>query len=509
MKIHVKLFVSCAALLSAASCGDWLDVMPQGMTTEENLFSDYSGYRSSLNGIYQQMASPALYGRELSWGFMSALSQYYDFGSMATSQRYTYTERMDYANKEVRDYAEAIWQTAYNTIANCNVLIAHVEKADPDLFPYAESGEREMIHGEALAARALMHFEVLRLFAAAPVVDRTSKAIPYSTTYPDKVPARFTTEEVLSKIIADLEAALPLLAVNDLKLQALQSASMRFASNDPRGLFFGFRGTRLHYWAVKALLARVYLYAGDYAHALETASEVYDTCKGWFPITDKAAASALSNSGAVKLYDDIIFASYDQYLARGYNDVMLSNQSAAANFVLALRNPKSRYSGETGYDIRYMYTINQPDEEEQEDLYASCKYVKYTRSGGSDVVSRSNDTQSPLIPVIRMSEIILIMAECKARGESGAGDGEIAKAVADLNLVHKVRCSGRKTVTASDFAGFMEKLELEVWKENIGEGQYFFHLKRLDSPTLVTTTQTIPMEGKYVFAIPDSETTLK
>ena len=42
------------------------------------------------------------------------------------------------------DFLESIWQTAYNTIANCNALISHVEKADPDLFPYAESGEREI-----------------------------------------------------------------------------------------------------------------------------------------------------------------------------------------------------------------------------------------------------------------------------------------------------------------------------------------------------------------------------
>ena len=76
-------------------------------------------------------------------------------------------------------------------------------------------------------------------------------------------------------------------------------------------------------------------------------------------------------------------------------------------------------------------------------------------------------------------------------------------------MVHNVRCSGRKTVSASDFDTFMSKLELEVWKENIGEGQYFFYLKRINSPTLVSTTQTIQMADKYVFPIPDSETTLK
>lgn len=502
MKTFAKIFVSCTLLLSSASCGEWLDVMPQGMTTEENLFSDYSGYRSALNGIYQQMASPSLYGRELSWGFVSALSQYYDFGSMETSQLYAYTEKMDYANKEVLDYLENIWQTSYNTIANCNALISHVEKADPGLFPYAESGEREMIHGEALAARALLHFELLRLFAAAPVADPAAKAIPYSTTYPDKVPTRYTTEEVLAKIVADCEAALPLLAVNDLKLDALKTASARFAANDSRGLFFGYRGTRLHYWAVKALLARVYMYACDYEKALAAAAEVYDACKTWFPLTDYSTAGKVQ--GAVKLYDDIIFAAYDQYLKKNYNDAMLSNQT---DFILALRNPKKRFtSSEQKYDVRYKYCVNQPDAEEQEDVYTSCKYVKYTGTGGSDVDYQSGDTQGALIPVIRMSEVILIMAECKARGAAG---GTVADAVSDLStLVYKKRVR-TGSVSASDFDTFMSKLELEVWKENIGEGQYFFFLKRLGSPTLVSTTQTIQMADKYVFPIPDSETTLK
>lgn len=504
MKTIINILLSGSALLLSASCSKWLDIMPQGMTTEENLFSDYSGYRSALNGIYQQMASPALYGRELSWGFTSALAQYYDFGSMSSSQLYTYTEQMDYENSEVLDYLESIWQTAYNTIANCNALIAHVSEADSEIFPYSESGEREMIYGEALAARALMHFEVLRLFAAAPVVDRTSMAIPYSTTYPDRVPSRCTTEEVLEKIVADLEAALPLLEINDRNLDALKSASTRFISNDSRGLFFGYRGTRLHYWAVKALLARVYMYACDYEKALETATEVYESCIDWFPLTTYSMAGDVE--GAVKLYDDIIFASYNQYLTRDYNDVMLSSLGSTSNFILALRNPNVRFTAnEQKYDVRYRYGINQPNAEEEVDLYTSFKYVKYTSTDGSDVDYEGNDTQGALIPVIRMSEIIMIMAECKARG---FGEGTVADAISDLNtLVYKKRVR-TGSISASDFDTFMEKLDLEMWKENIGEGQYFFFLKRLNSPTLVSTTQTIQMEGKYVFDIPDSETNL-
>ena len=70
---------------------------------------------------------------------------------------------------------------------------------------------------------------------------------------------------------------------------------MRFVSNDSRGLFFGFRGTRLHYWAVKALLARVYMYACDYEKALAAATEVYDACSSWFPLTDYTTAEVFSS----------------------------------------------------------------------------------------------------------------------------------------------------------------------------------------------------------------------
>lgn len=234
-----------------------------------------------LNGIYQQMAS-SLYGRELSWGFVSALRSTISVRWMLR-QIYAYTEKMDYENKEVlrrNHLADRLY-----AIANCNALISHVEKADPDL-PTAEAASGVVIYGEALAARALLHFELLRLFAAAaaPVVDLTAKATLFddlsrqgSVALYDRGGAR--------KIIADFEAALPLLAVNDLNLDALKTAFMRFASG--RFAVWSSASAALHYWAVKALLARVYMYACDYRR-LCAATEVYDACSSWFINTTKA-----------------------------------------------------------------------------------------------------------------------------------------------------------------------------------------------------------------------------
>ena len=59
---------------------------------------------------------------------------------------------------------QAIWEEGYNAVANCNNLIAHARHADPDLFELKES-ERALLEGEALALRAFIQFDMLRIFA--------------------------------------------------------------------------------------------------------------------------------------------------------------------------------------------------------------------------------------------------------------------------------------------------------------------------------------------------------
>ena len=52
--------------------------------------------------------------------------------------------------------------------ASCNNIIRQVEKKDSTFFEYGEV-EKNMVLGEMYGVRALLHFEVYRLFAPAPV----------------------------------------------------------------------------------------------------------------------------------------------------------------------------------------------------------------------------------------------------------------------------------------------------------------------------------------------------
>lgn len=77
MKKYNFAIIGVTLLLSLSACNDWLDIDPSDQVSSEKLFESGDGFRNALNGIYIAMSSSELYGRELSWGLASVLSQTY------------------------------------------------------------------------------------------------------------------------------------------------------------------------------------------------------------------------------------------------------------------------------------------------------------------------------------------------------------------------------------------------------------------------------------------------
>ena len=73
--MYLLILVTCGLLLSA--CTDRLVVSPEDTVEEEDLFKEATGFQNALNGVYQQMASTSLYGRELTFGLIDAMGQVY------------------------------------------------------------------------------------------------------------------------------------------------------------------------------------------------------------------------------------------------------------------------------------------------------------------------------------------------------------------------------------------------------------------------------------------------
>ena len=152
-KVNILILVTCGLLLSA--CTDWLDVSPEDTVEEEDLFKEATGFQNALNGVYQQMASTSLYGRELTFGLIDAMGQVYriygenkTWSSCISQYHYYYhgTKFAYDANKDIKNAIESIWAKGYNTIANCNNIINHVDDLKTEDFRGGEV-ERQMIKG--------------------------------------------------------------------------------------------------------------------------------------------------------------------------------------------------------------------------------------------------------------------------------------------------------------------------------------------------------------------------
>jgi len=205
------LFVCLASFL--ASCDAWLEINLEDEISSEHAFSKGSGYRSVLNGIFQECGKEDLYWKALSSGVLSADSQTYV--TISTNDEMLYYSRFAYnENSDAIGLYEGWWTGMYNLIANLNNLLVNIETADSKIFEYEEL-EKNLIKGEALALRAFLHLDIVRLFAPSPAVNKNFKMIPYQDTFPSRFTMPQTTDSLLTCITDDLLKAMPLVAAWD------------------------------------------------------------------------------------------------------------------------------------------------------------------------------------------------------------------------------------------------------------------------------------------------------
>ena len=96
-----KYILVLMTALAFTSCNNWLDVTPQGEVEGEDLLTNEKGYNAALNGIYYNLTSTTLYGKELSYGMMDVLAQYWDLSSKSKNSYYKQSQ-FDYEECECK-----------------------------------------------------------------------------------------------------------------------------------------------------------------------------------------------------------------------------------------------------------------------------------------------------------------------------------------------------------------------------------------------------------------------
>jgi len=489
-----KLFY-ISILIALTSCNKFLDVKPASQIDKDDLFKTEQGFEEALNGVYSLCSSTSLYGANLT--FMNdILSQNYQFNDVILQQ----TANFNYTLPSVVSKNYDTWTTAYRAIANCNYLLAAVD--DPKVG--FSGNNRELIKGEALALRAYLHFDLLRMFAPSYVTGAGQTAIPYVTQVSVKSTPNSTVKQTIDQLLVDLKAA-KLLLKDDPILSAgyivgyppvgtpPSNNSTELAVND---LFMQNRRQRLNYYAVCGELARVYLYEGDNANALSNAQEIIKSLK--FPFTKQDDFFASDPQKRDRIF-------YPELVASWFIDN--SNEVSFLQDRFTNSNPKYSATVDQVSDI-YETGGDGAEDWRYKQWFVSTASV----SGGPNraILQKFVENPAPLAnlhplvaPAIRLSEMYYIAAEASF-------DSNPSAALDYYNTIRAKRGIGNTLTVAPAKDAFITRLLAEARKEFYGENQLFYMYKRLNHAVVVSSTQTVlPSNSIFVFPKPQDELTYR
>jgi starch-binding outer membrane protein, SusD/RagB family len=464
-----------------SGCKKFLDVPPKDKVPQSILFNDEQGFKDAMIGVYLALDKPknggsyGLYTTDLSMGMLSTLAYNYDNASAANvgvgGAFYNNVVRYAYTDPQVRAEIDGIWGGMYSTIANINNLLTQID-GKKSVFT---KDNYSRIKGEAIGARALLHFDLLRLFGQSPAVDANVKAIPYVRQYGVRPTAFSTVNEALDSCILDLHEARSLLAVTD-TTKVLQASYDEYAA---------YAQNHINYWTVEALLARAHLYKGNLDSAHYYAAAVIGSNK--FPLISSNVAAAANTIRDRLFSQEVLFAVYSSSISL-YNG-QLFEKGIGVPLLLQAAGKTALFTKGSGSATDYRYTswfdnvgsVNVPS--------------KFFQGKGLPYQLQNN------LPVVRVSEMYYIAAE------AATTKGDIVTGVSLLNQVRQSRGLG-----ALDVAGIpttdsvSTEIMREYQKEFLQEGQTFFYYKRLNKDlTKVTTTTSIIPPNVYVFPLPDRE----
>lgn len=395
-----------------------------------------------------------------------------------------------YTDETVKRELDSTWTAAYNTILNCNVVLENIEKSEGVLSAL----EYQVLKGEMLAVRAFLHFDMLRLFGPVYKLHPEAEAIPYNESTKVVILSLMTADSVLhEKILRDLDEAEELLENND---PVIEKGPMASLEKDEE-VYLRYRQLRMNYYAVLALKARVYLYAGEQANALTAARKLLTDSKvsEHFPSVDPNKLLANQSNPDRVFSTEVLTGIYKKDRADIYTKYFSSEQ--AGNNYLHPRKDfvvTNLFEGET-QDYRFQ-TWWQVASGVGESGHSLIKYKGIDQPSETEGVEYFYAT---FMSLIRLSEVYYIAAECEP---------VLADRYDWLNQLRSRR--GLPELPVISDSDFMKRLRSEYLREFIGEGQIFFMYKRLylsfdRNENGYNAVTYGAREDRYVLALPSGE----
>lgn len=415
--IYSRMLMAIGILVLVCSCDSFVDVdLPSSQLTSPTVFEEPATANAAMTDIYAKLRDTGLltgYGS----GMHSALGAYADeldyHGTVDGGTTFFYNNTLLPSNGD----SALWWSASYNQIYSANAVYEGVNASTK-----LSQTVKDQLMGESLFVRAMLHFYLVNLYGDVPYITTTDYL-------QNQVVHRMPTSDVYTHIIADLETAQTLLPAN----------------------YFGGLRVRPNRFVATALLARVYLYHGDYEAASNAASAVLNET-GTYNLGIDLDTTFLKDSPST------LWQLIPQVEGRNTDEGATYIFTAGPPPFVALRSELVN-AFEVG-DERKVHWIKAVTDGSAT-WYHAYKYKEPTFTGSTLEYSI----------VFRLSEQYLIRAEARAR------QGFLTGAKDDLDVIRNLAGLPNSTAVSQPdiLAAIVQERRVEFFTEG---GHRFFDLKR-------------------------------
>lgn len=414
---------------------------------------------ATLTGLYSKMmAGTATIDGSGSISILAGLSadefQNYDVGNVRLS--------LIFSNSLVSSNVP-FWNDLYLYIYSANAAIEGLSKSQG-----VSVAAKQQLIGEAKFIRAFCHFYLVNFFGDVPLIITTDYRSNSSAP-------RTSKEQIYKQIVTDLKDAQSLLSANYIDADALTTTFERIRPNK---------------WASTALLARIYLYMGDWARAEEEATKVINESGTYNLVYDLDGVFLKNSSEAILQLQPVL---------PGYNTI-------DANYLI-LRNspgPEQPLAISSFLHNAFEGGDNRANKWMKDTMFnGRTYYYAYKYKVGSYDISKPI---SEYLMVLRLAEQYLIRAEARAHEGKIQGNNSASSDVNEIRMR-----AGLSTITAVNLQAILSIIEHERQVELFSEwGHRWLDLKRTERVNQVMSLITPQKGGNWntnwqLYPIPLSE----
>lgn len=430
------IFLTLLLSMLTVSCDDFLDRQPTNSSNAELAIATTQDAQVAINGIMRQMSSSNYYGRnfiiygDAKGGDLTIASQgrgldyYYSFNHSATSGS-----------------GSGFWSTGYFIIMNINNLISNINR----IMEEGGTGFESYL-GQAYTLRALVYFDLVRLYGLPYNYNKESYGVPDVTETLDATakPTRASVKENYARILSDLQAGAELLSGSKSKNNGY-----------------------VNYYVNIALQARVYLFMDNDEEALTKVQEIMGSHVYSLYEPEEWVDSWGAKYGKESIFEIGMDTQSDLGTASlAYYYMAYQKVKNAMGWFLASDYFLNRL-GEDPSDVRWGVM----GADEYESTYGTTHNgACYKYAGGTALQGDGGETFTAVnIKVIRLSEIYLIAAEAALK----TSHPDLA-----ATYLNAIRRRSPGLAEATEYTVSLDMILNERSKEFYGEGLRFFDMIR-------------------------------